>query len=77
MFPNPATDVINIVFNAKSTDYVVSLMDLQGRVVSTMNLNNASGSQTLAFGTESLAKGSYVVVVSSNGAKTTKHVVVK
>jgi hypothetical protein len=52
-------------------------MDLQGRVVSTMNLNNASGSQTLTFGTENLAKGSYVVVVSSNGAKTTKHVVVK
>jgi hypothetical protein len=77
VFPNPATDVINIVFNAKSTDYVVSLMDLQGRVVSTMNLNNASGSQTLTFGTESLAKGSYVVVVSSNGAKTTKYVVVK
>jgi hypothetical protein len=42
-----------------------------------MNLNNASGSQTLTFGTESLAKGSYIVVVSSNGAKTTKHVVVK
>jgi hypothetical protein len=77
VYPNPATDVINIAFNAKTADYVVSLMDLQGRVVSTMNLNNASGSQTLAFGTENLAKGSYVVVVSSNGAKTTKHVVVK
>lgn len=77
VYPNPATDVINIALNAKTADYVVSLMDLQGRVVSTMNLNNASGSQTLAFGTENLAKGSYVVVVSSNGAKTTKHVVVK
>ncbi|MFY7667471.1 MAG: T9SS type A sorting domain-containing protein [Crocinitomicaceae bacterium] len=77
VYPNPATDVINIAFNAKTADYVVSLMDLQGRVVSTMNLNNASGSQTLTFGTENLAKGSYVVVVSSNGAKTTKHVVVK
>jgi len=77
VFPNPATDVINIIFNAKTADYVVSLMDIQGRIVSTMNLNNASGSQTLAFGTENLAKGSYVVAISSNGFKTTKHVVIK
>ncbi|MBM3452328.1 MAG: T9SS type A sorting domain-containing protein, partial [Bacteroidetes bacterium] len=60
-----------------TADYVVSLMDIQGRIVSTMNLNNASGSQTLAFGTENLAKGSYVVAISSNGFKTTKHVVIK
>jgi len=52
-------------------------MDIQGRIVSTMNLNNASGSQTLAFGTENLAKGSYIVTVRSNGITTTKNVVIK
>lgn len=77
VYPNPATDVINVVFNAKESDYVISLMDLQGRMVSTMKLNNASGSQTLAFSTDNIAKGSYVVVVSSNNSTTTKNVVIK
>lgn len=77
VFPNPATDVINIIFNAQATDYVVSLMDLQGRTVSSMKLNNASGSQTLAFATENLAKGSYIVAISANGRTQVKNVVIK
>jgi len=77
VFPNPAKDAVNVVFEATASDYVVSLMDIQGRIVSTMNLNNASGSQTLAFGTENLAKGSYIVTVRSNGITTTKNVVIK
>ena len=77
VFPNPASDVINVVFNAKQTDYNVALMDLQGRIISSMNLNNVSGAQSLVFATENYAKGSYIIVVSSNGGKTTKNVVIK
>jgi hypothetical protein len=77
VFPNPATDAVNVVFEANSADYTVSLTDLTGRVVATEMINNANGTQTLTFETANISKGSYIVVISSNGLKTTKNVVVK
>lgn len=77
VYPNPASDLVNISFDAKNTDYSVSLMDLQGRVISSKELTNANGAQQVSFATSNVAKGSYIVVVSSNGGKTTKTVVIK
>ncbi len=64
-------------FEASSADYSVSLMDLQGRVVSSQELSNANGTQLISFSTESIAKGSYIVSIKSNGLTTTTNVVVK
>ena len=58
-------------------DYMVSIMDLNGRVISTMNINNANGSQTVTFATENIAKGSYLVTVTSNGVTSTKTVIIR
>ncbi len=77
VYPNPASDLVNVSFDAKNADYSVSLMDLQGRVVSSKELTNANGVQQVSFATSNVAKGSYIVVVSSNGGKTTKTVVIK
>jgi hypothetical protein len=77
VFPNPASDVVNVIFNGTDADYTVAIMDLQGRIVSSMKLNKANGSQTVSFSTENIAKGSYIVTVSSNGTTTTKNVVIK
>jgi len=52
-------------------------MDLQGRIVNTQSFSNLSGTQLISIETESVSKGSYIVVVSSNGVKTTKNVVIK
>jgi hypothetical protein len=52
-------------------------MDLQGRVVSSQELSNANGTQLISFSTESIAKGSYIVVVSSDKGQITKNVVIK
>ena len=77
VYPNPASDLVNVSFDANSADYSVALMDLQGRVVSSKELKNANGTQQVSFATSNVAKGSYIVVVSSNGGKTTKNVVIK
>ena len=77
VYPNPASDVVNVSFEASNADYSISLMDLQGRIVNTQSFSNLSGSQLISISTDAVSKGSYIVVVSSNGVKTTKNVVIK
>jgi hypothetical protein len=77
VYPNPASDVVNVSFEAANADYAISLMDLQGRVVSTQMLSNAFGTHLISFSTESISKGSYIVSIKSNGMTTTSNVVVK
>lgn len=77
VFPNPATEALNVVFEATASDYSVSLSDLQGRNVASQTIENANGTQTIVFATDNVAKGSYIVTVRSNGATTTKNVVIR
>jgi len=77
VYPNPASDLVNISFEGQNTDYSILLMDIQGRVISSREIANASGKQVVSFSTENVAKGSYIVTVTSNGATTTKNVVIK
>ena len=77
VYPNPASDLVNVSFEGENTDYSISLMDIQGRVISSREIANASGEQVVSFSTENVAKGSYIVTVTSNGAITTKNVVIK
>lgn len=77
VYPNPATEVLNVAFEANNADFVITLMDLQGRVISTKEMSNLNGSQVVAIATGNVASGSYIVTVASNGTKTTKNVVIK
>lgn len=77
VYPNPATDAVNVSFEAANTDYSISLMDLQGRIVTSQELTNAAGTQLISFATTSVAKGSYIVSIKSNGMVTTANVVIK
>jgi hypothetical protein len=55
----------------------VKLIDLQGRVIANQNLTNLNGTQVISIPTENVAKGSYVVSITSNGVTSTKSVVIK
>ena len=77
VFPNPASDLVNISFEANNNDFSVSLVDIQGRTIVSKSFTNLVGSQLVSFSTEDIAKGSYIVTVTSNGATTTKNVVVR
>jgi hypothetical protein len=77
VYPNPASTEVNVSFEAKNADYLVKLIDLQGRVISNQNLTNLNGTQVISFSTSTVAKGSYLVSITSNGLTSTKSVVIK
>jgi len=77
IYPNPASDLLNVTFEASNADYTVALVDLQGRVMTTANYSALNGSQTIEIPVADYAKGSYIVTVTSNGVSTSKSVVIK
>jgi len=77
VYPNPASTEVNVSFEAKNANYMVKLIDLQGRVISNQNLTNLNGTQVISISTENVAKGSYIVSITSNGMTSTKSVVIK
>ena len=76
VYPNPATDVVNVSFE-NTNDTYVSVMDLQGRVLSTQMASGANGTQVVSISTEGFAQGTYVVSVQSNGLTSNSNVVIK
>ena len=77
VYPNPATEVVNVAFEASNADYTVSLVDLQGRVISTQNHTALSGAQTIAIPVSNVSEGSYIVTISTNGISKNQSVVIK
>lgn len=77
VYPNPASDVINVEYNAVAGNYTVSLLDLQGRVIFSSDANNVAGTQTTAVPVSNIASGSYIVKVSGNGISKVQNVVIK
>ncbi|MBM3164325.1 MAG: T9SS type A sorting domain-containing protein [Bacteroidetes bacterium] len=77
VYPNPANEAINVSFEAENADYSIEVLDIQGRVIAVQSMNNANGTQVVSFDTENMAKGSYIVRISSEGLSTTKNVVVR
>ena len=77
VYPNPASDAINVSFEAANADYSVDVMDIQGRVIASQVVSNVNGAQVVTFATENMAKGNYIVRIASNGFTSTKSVVVR
>jgi hypothetical protein len=70
IYPNPATDIVNIVVGSGNAN--VSLSSVTGAVVA-----SATGSGTVSLNTSNVPAGLYVVSVSSATGVTTAKVVVK
>jgi len=75
VYPNPATNNLNVTFEATG-DYTVSVVDLQGRTVASQ-ANNAAGFQMVEFDVTNLAKGSYIVNIVNGTSKSSKNIVVQ
>ena len=76
VYPNPASDVVNISFE-NTNDTYVSVMDLQGRVLATQVASGTNGTQVVSISTEGFAQGTYVVSVQSKGLTSNTNVVIK
>jgi hypothetical protein len=77
VFPNPASEVINIAFEAENTDYLLTITDVQGRIVHTENYNNLSGGQSLVVPVTDFKAGNYFINLTKKGETFTRMFIVK
>jgi hypothetical protein len=76
VYPNPASNQLNVVFNmTQNADVTVSLTNMIGQTVSTKSMTNVNNG-TVNFTTSSLANGVYIYTISANGERTTGQVVI-
>ena len=74
VFPNPATDILNVKFDATSAT-TVELTDLTGKVVSSQLVQ--AGAVNTTFATTDINAGVYFVNVKNAAGSTTQKVVIK
>ncbi|MFN9902040.1 MAG: T9SS type A sorting domain-containing protein [bacterium] len=66
--PNPANDVMTVEVRLEGTGAAeVALVDVQGRTVQTIAQGEMSGMQRFSVNVDSLASGTYSVVVKQQG----------
>jgi len=76
LFPNPAVDQLQVVFNAESrSNMLVRMMDIQGKVVKSEIFISEEGENTLSIFTGDLPRGVYSFVLSDEAFFTTKQIV--
>lgn len=77
VYPNPATDVVNVKFVGNGGDYQIAITDLAGRQVASTSLVNASGAQSVALPIAEFSAGNYLVTIAKDGASYTQNLIVK
>jgi hypothetical protein len=77
VFPNPSTDFVNVEFEAKNSEYIVSVIDITGKIVKSNSYNNLSGATTVKVDLNDLKSGNYLIGLSTNGESFTQNVVKK
>lgn len=77
VYPNPASDLVNVKFDAKGGNYTVTATDMAGVAISTLNVENASGAQLVSLPVSALSAGVYFITVSHNGVSSTERIVVQ
>ena len=74
VYPNPATDQLNVVFDATSTSSV-QLTDLTGKVVDVQTAK--VGANTISFDVANVNAGVYFVNISNAAGNTAQKVIIK
>lgn len=62
LFPNPATDVVSVIFSETATERVLTLNDISGKTI----LKTSATEKELTLNIDTLPKGAYFVRVSNN-----------
>lgn len=71
LFPNPAASELNIAFEEMVNEAIVSVVDVQGRVIISQNINNTNFEQ---INVADLTNGIYMVVINADGKTTTEKI---
>ncbi|HNR48988.1 MAG TPA: T9SS type A sorting domain-containing protein [Bacteroidia bacterium] len=77
-YPNPTADMLNIPVNfTNSSNVKVSITSLVGQNVAEFNFGKLSGLQTLKLDISSLASGTYLYTINTDGSQFTRMFIVK
>ena len=78
VYPNPATDVLNIEVNAsQNSEMNISVYNIMGQNVMSQNVNVTTGMNVRSISTSELNSGIYFVTVKANGFENTMKFIVK
>ncbi len=77
VYPNPASTVLNVTFEAENSDYTIVVTDIAGRAIYTQSLERLNGTQLVKLPIETLESGNYVLTVQSAKGMVNKHFVVE
>ncbi len=78
MYPNPATETVNISFAAENAENgVISVMNLMGQTVYTSNLEVNEGYNFITLPVKQLTSGVYMVTLQTNTGISTQKLIVK
>ena len=78
VYPNPASDVLNIVFDQKNADESkIDIYNISGILIHSHTIQGNTGLNTLKLNVDNYASGLYMVNVSSQGGSVVTKVLVK
>ena len=78
VFPNPTDDVINLAISSlQNEDVTVSILTLDGRVVSSKAISTSTTTQTFSMNVSDLPSGFYFVKASTNHDVTVEKIVIQ
>jgi hypothetical protein len=74
VYPNPVQDQIHVQFELlKSSNIKITLMDIQGKLVQSIDLGMKSGNVQTVLNSENLNQGAYFLrIETQNGVNTYK-----
>ena len=78
VYPNPATDKVNIEFSLQESGNVnVRLMDMAGKTIRQENYGGEQGANRLNFSLTDVAKGLYLLEISNDNGKSVRKLTVQ
>lgn len=79
-YPNPAKANSEVVLSLKSlvsTDAVVTLTDMSGKVIKTFNTSIVNGKNSISISTDALCNGMYLVNISGEGFQSSSKLIIE
>ena len=77
IYPNPASQKLNVSFNAENEDYTIYISDISGRVLSSNTYNRLADYQDIEIPLTGISAGNYIVSISSIKGVVNQHVIVE
>jgi hypothetical protein len=72
VYPNPVQDQIHVQFELlKSSQVKITLMDIQGKLIQTLDMGMKSGNVQTVLNAENLNKGAYFLRIETQNGMTT------